>query len=424
MSENNLQNWNNRRNRNRGRDRNEYQSSNKQSDDIRTTRKSYIDNENKEKKIKNVDFAGIIPRTINNNKIVEHLTFKNPLGESTTINGGLLQYFTLTPSKPLIDCKYLRMLQTIESYELIEKVERNEFVERVEIIDSKNKDTIKPGMVERKEVLRVTEKLMGGDKIIKKKNVSYIRGCIYGKKDGEVPEPCVLTNEKIAEKRCMGNSFTGSSLEFYVISNGLMEKDTFDEEKPFRILYVNKQWKLLESLFKDNSDIIKRDSLFNFYNAMKDGRLKMKSKVNPGNTLFHTLFSGEVDVEIETLSGGDKLKGTVKGYELTPGGHPSLNVWTGEGENKRLRFVPLYMIGTMEIIKYKLDDLLSKRAVEMTLKGHIVIPHRGNNCIYDYCKTGYTGEEQEIKLNGTIYPNNDDNHDMELRKIISEIKNQ
>ena len=68
MQENNLQkDWNGKRNKSYGKDRNEHRFHNKQSDDTRTTRKSYIDNENKEKKIKNVDFAGIIPRTINNN---------------------------------------------------------------------------------------------------------------------------------------------------------------------------------------------------------------------------------------------------------------------------------------------------------------------------------------------------------------------
>ena len=123
-------------------------------------------------------------------------------------------------------------------------------------------------------------------------------------------------------------------------------------------------------------------------------------------------------MEIETIR-GDILRGVVIGYEFTPGGHPSLNLFFKEDEVEKLRVLPLYTICMMVVYNYKTNDILGSRAIDITLAGHIVIPHRGNNKIYDYCKMGKTGKEQEIKLDGTVSPFDQlDKHDLEIKRMI------
>lgn len=325
-------------------------------------------------KVKHVN-EDAIKRSEQNNKIVDNIVLSSPSGRYITLGGNQSMYFTLMPTKPLIDCKYIRLLETVEIRD-----------------DAKNK-----------------------------KNIIYVRGCTLGKKYDEIPGICSLSNEKIAEKKCFGNKFQGASIEFLVVTGGFIQID--DIEKEFKVAFLNKNNTFLKEEFRDNLDTLKNKSLWNLYNAIKSGNVKTWTVPKPGNTLFHTMFSGEVDVEIETIT-GDIIKGVVKGYEFTPGGHPSLNlIMKEQGQDGQVqekpRVVPLYTISVMLIYKYKTDDILSKRAIDLTLKGHIVIPHRGNNTIYDYCKRSKSEKEQEIKLDGTILPFDQlDKHDLEIKSII------
>ncbi len=310
--------------------------------------------------------AEAIERSKLNNKIISKMLFSSPSGKYIELQDNLSIYFTLTPSKPLIDCKYIRLLETVETK----------------------------------------------DELSNKRNTYFTRGCMYNKKEGEIPEPCIISNEKINSGGCVGNKFQSSSIEFLIASGGTQNIDGF--EKEFKIMFVNKKLEFIKLEFIDNPDPLKNNALFTLYNDVKGGVIKTPTIPKPGNTLFHTLFSGEVDVEIETLT-GDSVSGTVKGYEFTPGGHPSLNVWSGE----TLRIVPLYNVGIINVKDYKNNDVLSKRAIDLTLLGHIVIPHRGNNTIYDYCKRNKNGKEQDIKLDSTMIPfDQHDKHDVEVKAIM------
>lgn len=325
-------------------------------------------------KIKTVN-EDAIKRSEQHNKSVDSLVFSSPSGRYIALGGNKSMYFTLMPTKPLIDCKYIRLLETVETR----------------------------------------------DSASNRKNITYVRGCTFGKTDGEIPDVCHLSNERILEKKCFGNKFQTTSIEFLVITSGFIQID--DVGREFKCAFINKNNMFSKEEFRDNSDPLKNKSLWNLYNAIKSGSVKTWTIPKPGNTLFHTMFAGEVKVEIETIS-GNIIDGVVNGYEFTPGGYPSLNLTIKEnGENgqiqEKLWVIPLYMVSVMTIYDYKTDNLLSKRAIELTLKGHIVIPHRGNNMIYDYCKRSKSEKEQVIKLDGTILPYDQlDKHDIEIKSII------
>lgn len=311
-----------------------------------------------------------IKRSEYHNKIVDKIEFISPSGRFCFVSGNQLLYFTLTPTKPLIDCHYIKLVKTVET-----------------IDNAKNKN-----------------------------DIYFIRACSLNKKEGEIFDNCHMTNQKIADKKCVGKKFQTSSLEFWIITNGFIQDE--DNEKEFKIGFFNKIANgFIKEEFRDNGDNLKTKSLYNLYNAIKTGSIKVISIPKPGNTLFHTIFSGIVKIDIETIT-GDNLKGTVKGYEFSPGGYPSLNIYIED----KLRIVPLYIIATMIIEKYEVNDILSRRAIELTMKGHIVIPHRGNNVIYDYCNRYKTDKDQEIKLDGTMIPFNQfDKHDIEIKNIIRNI---
>lgn len=316
-----------------------------------------------QKKIKTVNEEAI-KRSEFNNKIVDKMVFYSRTGKYCTISGNQLLYFTLTPTSPLIDCPHIRLKMTY-----------------------------------------------GGEN---NKEPCTTRLCNLNNKDnGGNLEICQMSIQKIADGKCIGKKFQGASIEFWIITNGYMEED--DNKREVKIVFLNKNLQFENGgEFRDNKDPIKSKGLWNLYNSIKTGNVKVTSIPKPGNILFHTLFSGIVDVDIETIT-GEELKGTVKGYEFTPGGHPSLNLWIGD----KLRIIPLYTISVMVVKKYDLNDILSRRVVELTLNGHIVIPHRMNNKIYDYCKRNKMDKDQEITLDGMIKPLETlDKHDIELQKLI------
>lgn len=317
-------------------------------------------------KIKTVNEEAV-KRSVYNNMVVDRLEFSSPSGRYCCVAGNQLLLYTLTPSKPLIDCRYIS--------------------------------------------LKVTHDILAD------KHGDYItRLCTFNKNPGET-DMCYITIEKIAKGLCVGKKTYLSSHEFWIINKGHIKID--EEEKEFNIIFLNKNANsFLKEEFRENPDKDKAKVLWNLYNAIRTGVVKSPTIPKPGNTIFYTLFSGIVDVDIETIA-GEKIKGTIKGYELTPGGSPSLNVWISD---EKLRVVPLYTIAVMIINKYDLPDMLSRRILELTINGHIAIPHKGNNSIYDYCNSYKKLKDQEIKLDGNIHPFEQfDKHDMEVSKIIRSI---
>lgn len=326
------------------------------------------------KEVETVDLTNVkhinedaISRSVYNNMIVDRLEFADPSGRYCSVAGSQLLLYTLTPSKPLIDCPYIS--------------------------------------------LKVTH-----DITMDKRGDCITRLCTFNKEPGET-NMCYITIDKIANGLCVGKKTYLSSHEFWIITGGHIQID--DDDREFKIGFFNKNINsFLKEEFRENPDVDKAKVLWNLYNAMKSGTVKSPTVPKPGNTLFYTLFSGIIDVDIETIT-GDNIKGTVKGYELTPGGSPSLNVWVTQ---EKLRVVPLYTIAVLIVNKYDIPDMLSRRAIELTIRGHIVIPHRGNNSIYDYCKSYKRFKDQEIKLDGNIVPYEQlDKHDMEVSKIVRSI---
>lgn len=308
-----------------------------------------------------------IKRSEYHNNIVDRLEFSTPSGKYCTVSGHQLLLYTLMPSKPLIDCQYIRLEVAYEDAE--------------------------------------------------KKKGCIIRLCGFNKTPKDPLEICQVTIEKIAKGMCVGRKTHVASHEFWVVTGGHMQIDEVGKE--FKIIFVNKNANaLIKEELRLASDPLKAKSLFNLYNAIKTGSVKLPSIPKPGNILFHTLFSGIVNVDIETIT-GETFKGVVKGYELTPGGSPSLNTWITE---EKLRVVPLYTIATMLVEKYQINDMMRRRTLELTLKGHIVIPHPATNSIFDSCKRYMKPKDQEIKLDGTITPfDNLDKHDTELSNVIRTI---
>lgn len=308
-----------------------------------------------------------IERSKYNNMLVRKLAYYNKSGMFCTINEGLLSIFTLTPSKPLIDCDHIR--------------------------------------------LKVTK---GPEDDKKQENITRI--CVM---NHDQPEICRLTNEKIKDGKCFGKKSYVSSHEFWVVTNGTILCE--NEKTKFKVGFFNCNIPngYTDQEFEVNPDKQKAESLRDLYEKMKVGIISSPTIPKPGNLIFHTLLSGEVDVNIQTIL-GELIIGKIKGYNLTPGGTPSLNVLISENI---LKVIPLYIIESMIANDYKINDILRRRALAMLMNGHIVIPHAGNNTIYDYCKAAFKGKEQAIGMDGNIVPRDMvDRHDMEIDKIIKETK--
>ena len=316
-------------------------------------------------KMKKVNVEAI-ERSKFNNMLVKKLNYYNKSGTYCTISGGLLSIFTLTPSKALIDCNYIRL-----------KVTKGEDEKRQECIT---------------------------------------RICVL---NPERLELCRLTVEKINEGKCFGRKSFVTSHEFWVVTNGTLSCEDKKTEFKIGLFNYNMPNGFTDQEFDVNPNKQKAESLRNLYEKMKAGIISSPTVPKPGNIIFHTLFSGEVSIDIQTIM-GESIKGTVKGYNLPPGGTPSLNVWISEN---KLKVIPLYMVESMITNDYKIIDVMRRRTLSLLMNGHIVIPHEGNRTIYDYCKSAFKGKEQAISIDGNVIPRDfADTHDMEIDKIIKETK--
>lgn len=322
------------------------------------------------KKIKTVNAEALMQSQINN-KVVEKMNVATPGGKRLEITGNQLNLFTLTPRKPLIDCPYVQLKVTYED-------------------------------------------------ITKKFGECITRVCTKG----ETLEMCQMSTWKLESGECIGRKTPITSLGFHIVTNAFVKDvDTGNEGEEFKFVMLNKITNVFTNLtLRDNKDVEKSTSLWNLYNAIKAGTVQTPSIPKPGNLLFYTLFSGEVTVTIETIT-GEEIKGVVKSYDLPTGHVPSLNVYV-EGENGNvLRVVSLYMVSTLIVHRYTIPDVLSRRAFELGTKGHIVIPHKGNNTIYDYCNRHKTDKDQEVRMDGNVIPYDAlSKHDIELTKAIRTIK--
>lgn len=320
------------------------------------------------KKIKSINAEALMQSEINN-KVVERMEVATPGGNRLDVTGNQLNLFTLTPRKPLIDCPYVQL------------------------------------------------KVSYGD-IVTKAEECITRVCTKG----DILATCNMSTEKLVSGECVGRKTPITSLGFYIVTNAFV-KNNDNEGEEIKFAMFNKITNVFTNItLVNNSDPEKVKSLWNLYNTIKAGTVQTPSIPKPGNLLFYTLFSGEVSVTIETIT-GEIIKGIVKNYDLPTGHVPSLNVYI-EGENgNTLRIVSLYMVSTMIVHIYTIPDILSRRAFELGIRGHIVIPHKGNNTIYDYCNRYKSGKDQEVRLDGNVIPFDVLNkHDIELTQLARTIK--
>jgi hypothetical protein len=320
------------------------------------------------KKIKTINAEALMQSQINN-KVVEKMDIATPGGNTLEVVGNQLNLFTLTPRKPLIDCPYVQLKVSYED-------------------------------------------------ITKKFGECITRVCTKG----ETLEMCQMSTRKLEEGECIGRKTPITSLEFYIVTGAFVKKNN-DEGKEFRFCMFNKLTNVFTNIaLKDSSDLEKATSLWNLYNAIKAGTVQTPSIPKPGNLLFYTLFSGEVTVTIETIT-GEVIKGVVKNYDLPTGHVPSLNLYVEGETGSVLRVISMYMVSTLIVHKYVIPDILSRRAFEFGMRGHVVIPHKGNSVIYDYCRRYRMDKDQEIKLDGNIVPYDVLNkHDTELLNLSRTIK--
>lgn len=305
-------------------------------------------------------------RSIYNNMVVKKMDFQSPSGKYCSVIGKQLLLYTLTPGRPLIDCQYI--------------------------------------------LPKMTKGVLGN-----REQEYTLRLCMYNKKQEENPDVCDISDDKIATHRCVGKKSKMGAMEFWIVTNGNITVD--GDTQQFKIGFFNKiQNEYFNPEFLENPDKNKAKNLFELYNDIRSGKVLTESIPKPGNILFHTLFSGIVDVDIETIT-QDKLKGTIKGYDNPTGGIPLLFM------NEGLRPIPLYTIGTMIINNYLISDLMRRRTLEIIMRGHIALPHPDGHLIFDYCKSRKLGRQQKIKLDGSIEPPIDlfDDHDKELLSIVREI---
>lgn len=295
-----------------------------------------------------------------NNMVVDKLGFHDR-DKYITVTGKQLNLYTLMPSRPILTCPYTKLGMTYT--------------------DPKDKRTF-----------------------------FQMRMCLL---DQSIPTVCRMTTEKKEIGKCFGVYTKGSSLDFWVVSNGTI--DNGKVKKPFKTAFFNKNLKLDKEEFSINPDIEKANSLKKLYEAMRNGSKYLATIPKPGNLLFHTLFSGDVKLIAVTTTGED-ISGIVKGYENVPGGQPSLKLYIGP-DDKKLRMLPLYMVGYMIVEDFSVD-LLAKRCIQLMTNGHIIIPHRGNNTILDICRSDRQ-YDMIIHNNGDIVPFDHNNrHDYEVRDII------
>ncbi len=316
------------------------------------------------KKIKSVNAEALMQSQINN-KVVEKMEIATPGGNRLEVSGNQLNLFTLTPRKPLIDCPYVQLKPSYE--------------------DAVTKDG--------ECITRICTK-------------------------GDTTVMCQMSTEKVASGECIGRKTPITSLEFYIVTNAFV-KNNDNEGEEFKYVMFNKITNIFTNIaLKDHSDPDKNTSLWNLYNAIKAGTVQTPSIPKPGNLLFYTLFSGEVSVTIETIT-GEVIKGVVKNYDLPTGHVPSLNVYV----DNTLRIVSLYMVSTLVVHKYSIPDMLSRRAFELGIRGHVVIPHKQNNSIFDFCARHKSGKDQEIRMDGNVIPFDIlSKHDVELTQLVRTIK--
>lgn len=316
------------------------------------------------KKIKSINAEALMQSKINN-KVVEKMEVATPGGNRLELSGNQLNLFTLTPRKPLIDCPYVQLKPSYED-------------------------------------------------MVTKSGECITRICTKG----ESPVMCQMSTEKVASGECIGRKTPITSLEFYIVTNAFV-KNNDNEGEEFKFAMFNKITNIFTNItLIDHSDPEKNISLWNLYNAIKAGTVQTHSIPKPGNLLFYTLFSGEVNVTIETIT-GEVIEGTVKNYDLPTGHVPSFNIYVDD----TLRVVSLYMVSTLIVHKYSIPDMLSRRAFELGTRGHVVIPHKGNNTIYDYCRRYKTDKDQEIRMDGNIIPFDIlSKHDTELTQMVRTIK--
>lgn len=316
------------------------------------------------KKIKSIN-AEALMQSKTNNKVVEKMEIATPSGNRLDVTGNQLNLFTLTPRKPLIDCPYIQLKPSYED-------------------------------------------------IVSKSGECITRICTKG----DTLVMCQMSTEKVASGECIGRKTPITSLEFYIVTNAFI-RNNGNEGEEFKFAMFNKITNIFTNItLRDNSDPEKNMSLWNLYNAIKAGTVQTHSIPKPGNLLFYTLFSGEVSVTIETIT-GEVIEGVVKNYDLPTGHVPSLNVYVGD----TLRIVSLYMISTLVVRKFSIPDILGRRAFELGTRGHIVIPHKQNNAIFDFCARYKSGKDQEIRLDGNVIPFDVLNkHDVELTQLVRTIK--
>lgn len=322
---------------------------------------SYIDT----KKIKTVNAEALMQSQMNN-KVVERMEIATPGGNRLDVSANQLNLFTLTPRKPLIDCPYVQLKVSYENA----NTKTGEYITRV---------------------------CTKGEKLV----------------------VCQMSTEKLISGECIGRKTPITGLAFHVVTNVFI-KTNDNEGEEFKFAMFNKITNIFTNItLRDSSDPEKAKSLWNLYNAIKAGTVQTPSIPKPGNLLFYTLFSGEVHVTIETIT-GEIIKGIVKNYDLPTGHVPSLNIEVGD----TMRVVSLYIVSILIVHKYSIPDVLSRRAFELLLRGHIVIPHKSNNVIYDYCRRYRMDKDQEIKMDGNIGGSYDilNKHDIELTQLVRTIK--
>jgi hypothetical protein len=317
-------------------------------------------NISRERRIKEVK-PEALERSQFNNMVVDEIVFHDK-EKNIKIKGKQLNLYTLMPSRPILNCPYIKLGMTYT--------------------DPKDKRTF-----------------------------FQIRMCLL---DSTIPTVCRMTTERKNKGRCFGNYVKGSSIDFWIVSNGVIDDGI--EKHSFKVAFLNKnKLKFDKEEFSVNPNIEKANSLKNLYQALKSGTKYLETIPKPGNLIFHTLFSGMVMLKAVNLM-GEGISGIAKGYENVPGGQPSLKVWINETKEVML---PLYMIGYMIIDNYDVDQL-AKRSLKLMMNGHIIIPHRGNNTILDICRSDRKND-MIIMMSGDINPfDPNNNHDLDVRNILSQ----
>ena len=323
-----------------------------------------------------------IQRSIIHGRQLNKMEFVSPTGRSCLVKDGMLTYFTLTPSRPLLICQYV--------------------------------------------ITDMTEGFPG-----ERRDRCNMRHCTLGRGPADIKERkleiCHITDEKINAGRCFAKRSKMSAIDFWVVTNGSMTIDGVTREFPVAFFNKLRNDFIGSVVSSDNPNINKVGILRSVYDAARTGRINTPILPKPGNDgLFHTLFSGNVECEIETF-GREILKGTVEGYHNPTGGIPSLFLWENIDGGRKLSETILDTISMIIVNKYEMKERTRRWAMEMILKGHIIIVHPVGskvepNTIFDYCKSNKLGRQQIIHNDGKIeLEDKFDEHDKELRNIIETV---